>query len=87
MAPLDTIASLLKGASLTGSSSSSYLLTLPEQPALPSNVSQALAELEEQFTLDADLLKKTVDQMLWEYRTGLSTHVDDSNKDTFLPMM
>lgn len=55
--------------------------------ALKPEVLEALEEVEEMFTLDADHLKKITEQMLWEYRTGLSTLVDDTNRDTFLPMM
>lgn len=55
--------------------------------ALKPEALAALQEVEEQFTLDAAALKEITDQMLWEYRTGLSTHVDDTNRDTFLPMM
>lgn len=55
--------------------------------ALQPDVLEALHEIEEQFTLDGNHLKKITDQMLWEYKTGLSTLVDDTNRDTFLPMM
>lgn len=65
----------------------SYLLPMPASPALPGPVQAALHELEADFALDADLLDKTVDQMMWEFSMGLSNYANDSNRDTFLPMM
>lgn len=65
-----------------------YLIPMPDlHDALQPDVLEALHEIEEQFTLDGHHLKKITDQMLWEYKTGLSTLVDDTNRDTFLPMM
>lgn len=64
-----------------------YLLDMPPQPALDSKVKAELQAIEQEFSLDKALLDKTMKQMLWEYQTGLAQHADDSNRDTFLPMM
>jgi len=68
-------------------SSSSYLLPLPKQPQLEPDVARVLQEIESQFALGKEQLDKTVKQMLWEFGQGLSKHADESNIDTFLPMM
>jgi hypothetical protein len=68
-------------------SSSSYLLPLPKQPQLKPDVARVLQEIESQFALGKEQLDKTVKQMLWEFGQGLSKHADESNVDTFLPMM
>jgi hypothetical protein len=62
MAPItEQIATMLKGTSL--SSTSSYLLPMPDlHSTLEPKVSEALQELEQSFNLDAEHLKKTVQQ-------------------------
>lgn len=72
-------------AAVTGAASD-YLLPLPSGAFEPSVLAE-LQAIERDFSLDKALLDKTMRQMLWEYQTGLAQHADDSNRDTFLPMM
>lgn len=72
---------------LDGSASPSYLLPMPASPKLNGELAKALREIEAEFALDKDLLQKTVKQMMWEFQKGLTEHADESNRDTFLPMM
>ena len=64
-----------------------YLLPFPAEPALDAKVKAELQVIEQEFSLDKALLEKTMKQMLWEYQTGLAQHADETNRDTFLPMM
>lgn len=81
-----SVTSALNDAS-SSASSSSYLLAMPSEPSLSPKLSAALAQIEQQFSLDKALLDKTVKQLLWEFNKGLSEHVTPANRDTFLPMM
>ena len=89
MAPITETASAMLASILPSSliPTSNYLLPMPASPALDSRVATELQAIEREFSLDGDLLHRTVQQMLWEYRKGLAEHTTDANRDTFLPMM
>ena len=89
MAPITETASAVLASILPSSliPTSNYLLPMPASPALDSRVATELQAIEREFSLDGDLLHRTVQQMLWEYRKGLAEHTTDANRDTFLPMM
>ena len=84
MAPAIPILSSILPSS---SNAHSYLLPMPSEPALEADVKAELDKIEQEFSLDKALLDKQLKQMLWEYQTGLAQHSDESNRDTFLPMM
>jgi len=89
MAPITETASAMLASILPSSliPTSNYLLPMPASPALDSRVATELQAIEREFSLDGDLLHRTVQQMLWEYRKGLAEHTTDANRDTFLPMI
>ncbi|KAK4049502.1 hypothetical protein OIO90_005453 [Microbotryomycetes sp. JL221] len=64
-----------------------YLQPLISTVDLPPKHKQALDDIEQQFDLSSDKLKEIVEQMLWEYRKGLSELPTKETKDTFLPMI